>query len=186
MDTERTKYNWMQTYTGKQFWPLNPIIEDINIEDIAHALSMQCRYGGHVRKFYSVAEHSVLVSENVPPKDALWGLLHDATEAYLVDVPRPVKRQLSEYATIERNLMDAICLCFGLDYEMPDSVKAADNSILMDEREELMSTPPADWGYNEPPLGIIMPCWPPCEAKINFLRRYARLVVERGEHERNN
>jgi uncharacterized protein len=84
--------DWIQTYTGKQFWPLSPLPEDIVIEDIAHALSMQCRFGGHVRTFYSVAQHSVHVSLLVEPQYALWGLLHDAAEAYLVDLPRPIKK----------------------------------------------------------------------------------------------
>src|ERR1017187_10636100 len=75
------------TFSGIHFWPLLPNPADIRIEDIAHALSNQCRFAGHAREFYSVAEHSVRVSQLCPPEDALWGLLHDASEAYLTDVP---------------------------------------------------------------------------------------------------
>ena len=78
--------DWMQTYTGERFWPLDPRIEDIHIRDISMALGKLCRYGGHTIFFYSVAEHSVLVSEYVPEEYALWGLLHDASEAYLSDI----------------------------------------------------------------------------------------------------
>ena len=65
------KGDWMQTYTGRQFWPIDPRANEVHIEDIAHALSMMCRYNGHCRTFYSVAEHSVLVSQHVPPEHAL-------------------------------------------------------------------------------------------------------------------
>lgn len=83
--------DWMQTYTGRVFWPLEPRPEDVDIVDIAHALANLCRYGGHSKVFYSVAHHSVLVSQIVPPADALWGLMHDSAEAYVIDLIRPIK-----------------------------------------------------------------------------------------------
>ena len=89
--TDTSKPGWVQTVTGKAFYPLKPDPSLISIEDIAWALSMQCRFAGHVLHFYSVAEHCVYISNSVPMEDALWGLLHDATEAYLTDVPRPLK-----------------------------------------------------------------------------------------------
>src|SRR5438128_12538670 len=82
--------DWMQTYTGRAFYPLDPRLDDICIEDIAHALSMLCRYGGQCQEFYSVAEHSVLMSYAVNPQHALWALLHDATESYMGDLIRPL------------------------------------------------------------------------------------------------
>lgn len=82
---------WIQTFTGKQFWPLTPKAEDVCIEDIAHALAFKCRFGGHCKTFYSVAEHSCRVAEILRPEHQLIGLLHDAAEAYLPDVAAPIK-----------------------------------------------------------------------------------------------
>src|ERR1035441_1601867 len=94
------------TFSGVRFWPLIPNPADIRIEDIAHALSNQCRFGGHTREFYSVAEHSVRVSQLCTPENALWGLLHDASEAYLSDVTAPITElpQLEAYRAAERSL----------------------------------------------------------------------------------
>ena len=110
------KGDWMQTYTGRQFWPLDPRPEEVVIEDIARALSMQCRFAGHCAKFYSVADHSVRVSMLADENStlALAGLLHDAAEAYVVDVPRPLKRFLPGYKEIEREVARAIEKRFGL------------------------------------------------------------------------
>ena len=94
------------TFSGLRFWPLDPNPEKILIADIAHALAHQCRFGGHASKFYSVAEHSVHVSKLCLPEHALWGLLHDASEAYLVDLPRPLKLlpEFAPYREAERRL----------------------------------------------------------------------------------
>ncbi len=81
---------WFQTYKGNRFYPYKPEKIIIDIEEIAHALSNRCRWGGHSLEFYSVAQHSVLVSRNCP-QSPTWGLLHDAAEAYYPDIPRPLK-----------------------------------------------------------------------------------------------
>lgn len=86
--------SWIQTFSGRQFFPLEPRVEDVCIEDIAHGLSNLCRYAGHCECFYSVAQHCLLVSRVVPREHALRGLLHDASEAYLIDVPRPIKHSI--------------------------------------------------------------------------------------------
>jgi uncharacterized protein len=88
----------MQTYTGLAFWPLDPRPDEIRLVDIAHALSKLCRYGGQCLSFYSVAEHSLLVASKAPDHLKLVALMHDASEAYLLDIPRPIKRHLAGYA----------------------------------------------------------------------------------------
>jgi uncharacterized protein len=147
---------WMQTFLGKQFWPLDPRPDEIFIEDIAHALSLQCRFAGHVREHYSVAQHSLLVSQYCPRVDALWGLLHDAAEAYLVDLPRPIKRYSTlgdEYRIIENRLMGTICTRFNLPLECPGKIKEVDDFILQWEQRDLMALPPAQWKEH----GAILP-----------------------------
>jgi hypothetical protein len=111
-------------------YPLNPRVDDVCVDDIAHALAMQTRFTGHCRRFYSVAQHSVHVSHVCDRRDALWGLLHDASEAYLSDVSRPVKRlpEMSEYRSAEQRLLAVICERFGLPEAEPPSVKRADTS----------------------------------------------------------
>jgi hypothetical protein len=176
--------DWIQTFTGVQFWPLDPRADEIRIEDIAHALAQQCRFGGHCRSFYSVAEHSVRVSRVVPPQDALWGLLHDGSEAYCVDVPRPLKRHLSEYGVIENRLMLAICERFRLPVTMPASVKRADQVLLNTEKRDLTGPAPAPWtvaqGMPTEPLQERIEPWSPFEAKARFLARFYELEAERS------
>lgn len=174
--------DWGCTFTGVQYWPEDPRPEDIHLEDIAHALANQCRFGGHCREFMSVAQHSVLVSELCDPKDALWGLLHDASEAYLVDIPRPVKhaRGMEGYRVIEGTFMRAVCERFGLPLEMPESVRHADEVLLATEARDLM---PAEsvrrWTllYPAQPDMEIKP-WTPLHAKDVFLARFRELAPE--------
>lgn len=173
---ETRKGDWMQTYIGRQFWPIDPRPEDIDIEDIAHALSMMCRFNGHSKFFYSVAEHSILISRSLPDDLALWGLLHDASEAYIADIVRPAKRFISGYAEVEENLMSAICDKFGLPHEMPPEVKAADNAILVDEMEQVMGPRPAEWSVPDKGLGVTISAYGPRLAKQLFLERFYELV----------
>lgn len=164
--------DWLQTFTGVQFWPLDPRPDEISLLDIAHSLSNQCRFSGHVTKFYSVAQHSVLVAEIVPPEDAAWALLHDATEAYLVDLPRPIKRYSKlgdEYREIEKRLMRCICERFGLQIYEPQSVKVADDILLMTEKRDLMPNSPQKWRETSEPLSRIIQPWKPAKAKQRFL-----------------
>ena len=170
--------SWIQTFTGTKFYPTKPNPADIHIADIAHALSHMCRYGGHCSEFYSVAEHSVILSRVVPREDALWALLHDATEAYLVDVPRPVKKELTNYREIEAGLEVAVAMKFGLQLPIPESVKHADNAILADEMSALMPNPPDCWEDLPPPLGVWVPLWGPKDAEVAFLTRFKELTGE--------
>ena len=166
--------DWIQTFSGGRFWPMDPHAEDVEIVDIAHSLSMQCRFAGHCLRFYSVAEHCVHLSRAVAPVHALWALLHDASEAYLVDVPRPVKPYLGGYREAEALVMMAVCRRFGLDYEMPAAVHDADRRILGDERANL-SVCVAEWSEPPRPLGIDLAYWPPERAEAEFLARFEEL-----------
>lgn len=139
--------DWIETFTGKKFYPLNPRTEDICIEDIAHSLAMQCRFNGHTKVFYSVAEHSVLMAEELALLGhgrpvQLYGLLHDAAEAYLCDLPRPIKRELNAYVLAELKLQEKILSVFGLpvpDIDVEAAIKIMDNRLLSYEGRKLMS-----------------------------------------------
>lgn len=164
--------NWMQTYTGGEFWPMDPRADEVNIKDIAHALSNQCRYAGHCTKFYSVAQHSVLISRALPLEFQLWGLLHDAAEAYVVDVPKPLKEFLTNYGEIEERVMNVIIERYRLSPEMPVEVKQVDTAILGDEMEQIMVSPPREWNLPLAPLGILIQPWSPEKAESNFISQY--------------
>lgn len=162
------------TSSGRRFWPADPRLDDICLDDIAHALSMQCRFAGHCRQFYSVAQHSVLVARLVSPANILVGLLHDATEAYLQDIIRPLKRELrANYKPLETSWAHAIGLVFGLGdrlVELPEEVHAADREVLVAEHRDLMA-PSEHWPFVESTLPRIEP-WGPERAGMEFLRAF--------------
>lgn len=173
---ERTPFNWVQTYTGIAFYPLDPKPDEIDIRDIAHALSNTCRFTGHVKKFYSVAEHCIHVATKVSPENALWGLLHDASEAYIQDIARPLKPYLANYKEIEARIMRAVCDRFGLPYEMPQEVHMADRAMCETEFAQLMGKP-AQWYGDEPkPYDMALPCYTPEVAEQAFLAYFNVLV----------
>jgi uncharacterized protein len=182
-DNSARRGDWMQTFTGRQFWPMDPSPAEVDIRDIAHALSMICRYGGHCERFYSVAEHSVLGALTIADEALrLPFLLHDAPEAYLVDVPRPVKPYLDGYGEAEQRVWLAIAGCFGLPPELPDGVKHADNAILLDEMQQNMKAPPAPWRIGTEPLGVRLRYWKPEEAEAIFLNTFHLLWGRRAAH----
>ena len=169
--------SWIQTYAGKQFWPLAPKPEDLDIVDIAHSLSLQCRFNGHCREFYSVAEHSVRVSEILPPDLALWGLLHDAAEAYLSDLPKPIKQLLPAFCEAEDRLLEVILDRFGLTWPLPEEVHEADLRLLATEARDLMAPPPEPWGLDIEPLPRAIEPWAPENAERRFLRAFEELAL---------
>lgn len=172
---------WMQTFTGRAFYPFKMAKNDINRYDIAHSLAMQCRYNGHTSRFYSVAEHSVLMSYAVPEEDALWALLHDAPEAYIGDMVRPLKKHMPEFRKIDEQIMGAICEKFNLPYAMPDSVKDADNRIIENERRELLKESPLPWiSVGKPLPNIAIEGWLPQDAESKFMTRLADLAARRS------
>lgn len=137
------------TASGKAFWPLDPRAEEIDIFDIARSLSYQCRFAGHLESFYSVAQHSVHVSQACEPANAAWGLLHDASEAYCQDIIRPVKRHLASYVEIEERIQKCIAERFNLCWPMPKDVKMADDKVLLAEIQDLRMPPPAGYSLLE-------------------------------------
>lgn len=134
----------IEVFSGGMIDPLAPRPEQIKLVDIAHALSNICRFTGHTRQFYSVAQHSALVARLLPPELRLWGLLHDASEAYIADVAQPVKPRLQNYREIEDRLQRVVCVRFGLRWPMPAEVLEADLILLATERRDLMpgNSPP--------------------------------------------
>jgi hypothetical protein len=189
--------DWMQTFTGKRFYPLDPRPEDIDPIDVAHALSLLCRYNGHVDRFYSVAEHCVLMSQAVPEQDALEALLHDASEAYVGDMVRPLKHtpELTPYRVAEDQVEYAVWERFGLPfYSFPSGrgpsprqpfksnvVRDADTRILLTERTALMSNyKPSDrWLMDGmEPLDVTIHAWEPRYAELQYLGRLQELGVE--------
>jgi hypothetical protein len=166
----------IRTYTGILFDFEEPEASPICIEDIAHSLSLLCRFAGHCKEFYSVAEHSVRVSYACPEEHALWGLMHDASEAYCVDVPRPLKHMpnMEPYRTHEKRVMKAICGWFNMNPVEPLEVKAADMILLVTEQRDLLKNSIPD--FNIKPLPTIIEPWCPQKAEWIFLKRFGVLT----------
>lgn len=174
-DNDRRKGDFIQTFSGAPFYPLDPRVSEVRVADIAHSLSLQCRYAGHCLRFYSVAEHSVLLARHVAAEHRLWALLHDASEAYLVDVPRPIKGDLVGYKAIEANIMTAVAEAYGLRGDMPAEVHEADVRICVDEKAQNMAPGPM-WGIDGlEPLDIKLQFWSPAEAEAAFLDLFAEI-----------
>jgi len=180
VDVMAADATWIQTYTGRRFRPFDPRPEDVCIEDIAHALALKCRFGGHCTAFYSVAQHSVLVSNAAATRGLradvqLDGLLHDAAEAYLPDVPRPVKPHIVGFEIVEHRIEMAVATAFGLMTPWHPAVKQLDTAILRDEARQLMDGDHSDWDLPEPALGIPIDPWGPEESERRFIERFEML-----------
>lgn len=173
---ERLNTNYIELRSGRKFWPLNPVWEDVDILDIAHSLANKCRYTGHTREFYSVAQHSVLVSTFVPEPYALEGLLHDAAEAYLPDLAFPLRGAFAEWDEIEHGVHQAVAKRFGLEYPFPESLRHVDRKITRDEAWCLMHTQGLDWPGGRERFGITIRPWGHREAKERFIERYEEIL----------
>jgi hypothetical protein len=172
---------WIQTHSGRRFNPTNPIVEAIVIEDIAHALSNICRFTGHCSSFYSVAQHCVLVSYICNQEHAIYGLLHDGSEAYCQDIASPIKKtsEFSGYREVESRLQKAVYKRFGLLSEEPNDVKKADLLLLSTEVRDLMSPVRLDWNLNIKPLPFKIIPLQPIEAEKLFLERFKDLYCQK-------
>lgn len=166
----------IQTYSGELFDPFNPDMEKIRIVDIAHALSNQPRFAGHTQVFYSVAEHCINVARRVDRKFALAALLHDASEAYLLDIPSPLKRSpvFELYRSYERTLQSMIYINFGVDPIEAPEVKQADIDIGIAEANRYMRPLNLNWlisRMDDPNRGRYRPM-SPSVAKEFFLEMF--------------
>ena len=170
-----------ETYSGSVLNLADPQPEDINITDIARALGMTCRFTGHVEFFYSVAQHSVLLSHLVEPGQAYLALMHDAAEAYIGDVISPLKAGLSEYKSIEKRLEAAVFNRFNVPWNPADwdAVMKADLRLLATEKKFVVQTdnpwPAVD--CHEPFDVDILSGWSPETAREVFLTRWKDLEV---------
>ena len=188
-----TTNSWLQTFTGIAFDPMRPDPKDVRIMDIAHALSHQCRFGGHCPTFYSVADHSVRVSKVVwdwaqgqgtnvmdTARVSLVGLLHDAAEAYVQDIVRPIKYlpEMADYRDAEDRVIRAIFARYKLDVWLLDQdwLKLADNIALATEKRDFFPTTPRTWTPLPDPLPDTIVPLSPMEAKQAFLDRFHYLA----------
>lgn len=177
---------WIETHSGKRMYFLEPTIDMIDIKDIAHSLSLQCRFSGHTSKFYSVAEHSIRVAQHLAHRNQsasiiLQGLLHDASEAYLLDVPSPVKQCLTNYKDIESRLMKCIMEALGSSWPLGAAVKEMDSIILKNEARQLLPSKGASWVDHYPTAFESYEkvwCASPEEAEGTFLLWYEYLLKD--------
>lgn len=182
--------DWIVTFTGRRWFVRSPHPADVCIEDIAHALAHLCRFGGHCCRFYSVAEHSLRVmraleASESDPRLLLFALLHDASEAYLGDVVRPLKYSLPDYRSIER-ATEAVIFAALLDGQTPTSaewetVKHFDDVLLMTEKRDLLAAESHKWSIEAEPLASrISPSIgdDPRLIAADFRFQFSRLVAE--------
>ncbi len=173
-------HSWIVTFTGKRFYPLAPRVEDIDIVDIAHALSNICRFTGHCSTFYSVAQHSILCAQMAPVWLKASMLLHDASEAYLCDLSRPVKhaKGMESYRTAEQRLQNLVGQRFGVEFSDP-LVHEIDNRMLMTERRDLTNVVQS-WSVGVGPyVDLSINPMTPGQAKWEFLQQAERLGLRR-------
>ena len=160
--------------TGTRFWPTEPDPDKIDPLDIAHALSNICRYAGHVRKFYSVGEHSCRVYELVSKENKAHAILHDASEAYTADLVAPLKYlpEFKEYREIEERLTESVWIRFGLSGPLPEEVDIIDKQLRNNEMRDLKNIEPKNNG--RAPINMVISPWTPARANREFLKRLAK------------
>lgn len=182
------KKSYIITYTGKKFNLLEPKIDDIDILDIAHAQAMQCRWTGHCKHHYSIAQHAYYCSFIGPANEALERLMHDTSESYIGDMNRPLKHYTNAgdaYRSVEAPLQGLIYEAFGMSAHEPASVKIADEAMLYAELEQLLPPIERETGEQNNPFGrseaakIVIEEWTPAHAEKMFLARFNTLYQGR-------
>ena len=166
-------------HSGRYFDFTQPEASGFSIGDIAHALARMCRFTGHCHYFYSVAQHSVLVSRILPPRLQLAGLLHDAHEAFVGDVAAPLKMLLPDYRELEKRVEKAVLARFGFNEPLPIEVKDADLRLLYTEKRDLMPIATPDWPMPPgiTPLDYRIAPEQPAIAEKRFLARFQELQI---------
>lgn len=170
---------WILTRSGKRVDLLAPTADMIDPLDIAHSLAHQCRFNGHTTAYYSVAQHCYIVANLVPPEHQLGGLLHDAAEAYVGDMVRPLKQLLPDFAEVEHEIWLAICERFNLAPELPACVHQADLIALATERRDLMPAHPGEWEClaGIQPMACFIKPWTANESAIHYFNRLLQLLA---------
>jgi uncharacterized protein len=182
-DQDMITTTYVSTFCGNRFYPLAPRIEHVEIEDIAHGLAYQCRFNGQTREFYSVAQHSLIVAALVPPELQLAALLHDAAEAYLGDMVKPLKVLMPQFSELEDQVTQIIAVTFGIDFSDYAPIKRADLIALATEKRDLMPHSVERWEYLDEIGALpdtIIPM-DPSTAKTGFLAEFARLQALRRQ-----
>ena len=180
----QVEQGWIETYSGQRFDFHDPKPEQVHLEDVAHALSLLCRYNGHTQRFYSVAEHSVHIADRIradgyKAQVQLTGLLHDAAEYIIGDMARPIKVTMPQFKEAEIIIDKVVAERFGTLYPFPDIIKELDTRILCDERDQAMSQSKNMWGVDGlEPIGCRLQFWSPEKAKAKFLERFRIISSE--------
>lgn len=175
---------WIQTYSGKKFHIFDPRPEEVYIEDIAHSLSLLCRFNGHCNSFYSVAEHSIYVAKEVGNQTgsvelSVAALFHDSSEAYIGDMSKPFKDHMDYYKEVEKNIQRVIEKKFNLPANIFDhkAIKDADVAVLLAEKRDLLNKEPEPWSINATPIETkIVPVLDTNKVRKMFLSEF-RLIT---------
>jgi hypothetical protein len=163
---------WIMTYLGTKFYPFDPKVEDVCINDIAHSLSLTCRYSGHCSQFYSVAQHCLEVAKILPDELKLQGLLHDSAECYIGDLASPVKYGMPYYREVEKSILSTVHKAFGVSVNgNSDAILKADLTLLATEARDLMKSTEG-WLLPEPPLDSRIEVMSSKEAELMFISMF--------------